>query len=81
MSESKTRKPKAQRRRTAKKPRAKPQAIANYGANESRRVCHACGSAESTCTSVRTCGKLKIRYRICGKCGAKRTTQEVVATA
>ena len=79
MSESKTKKPRAQRRKATKKPKA-PQARANYGANESRRICHACGSSDSTCTSTRTCGKLKIRYRICGKCGAKRTTQEVVAT-
>lgn len=78
MSESKTSKTKTQRRMAAKKP--KSQARANYGANESRRICHACGSGDSTCTSVRTCGKLKIRYRICGECGAKRTTQEVIAT-
>jgi len=50
-----------------------------YGATENRRACHACGSANSTVESVRRLARLTIRYRLCSDCGAKRTTQEVLA--
>jgi transcriptional regulator NrdR family protein len=50
-----------------------------YGATENRRACHACGSAKSTVESVRRLARLTIRYRLCSDCGAKRTTQEVLA--
>lgn len=48
-----------------------------YGATENRRVCHACGSANSTVESVRRLARFTVRYRICSDCGAKRTTQEI----
>jgi len=50
---------------------------ANYGANEDRRVCHKCGSTASNVTSIRHCGRITIRYRVCAECGTRRTTQEV----
>jgi hypothetical protein len=48
-----------------------------YGATENRRVCHACGSANSTVESVRRLARFTVRYRLCSDCGAKRTTQEI----
>jgi hypothetical protein len=53
---------------------------ANYGANENRRTCAECGSAESAVTSVRQTGRLIVRYRKCLACGRRRPTQEIVAT-
>ena len=50
-----------------------------YGATENRRACHACGSANSTVESVRRLARFTVRYRLCSDCGAKRTTQEVMA--
>ena len=55
-------------------------ARANYGANENRRTCPACGSAESTVEGVRQTGRLIVRYRECRACRRRRTTQEIVAT-
>ena len=51
----------------------------NYGATESRRVCHACQSPNSRIVTVRRAGSLVIRYRICDDCKARRTTQEIVS--
>jgi len=61
-----------------------PQPIRNdtrnlYGATENRRTCHACGSANSTVTSVRRMTRLTIRYRVCSDCKTRRTTQEVLS--
>jgi hypothetical protein len=50
---------------------------ANYGANENRRVCHKCGSTASAVNSIRHCGRMTIRYRVCSDCGQKRTTQDI----
>jgi len=50
---------------------------ANYGANENRRVCHKCGSTASAVSSIRHCGRMTIRYRVCSDCGQKRTTQDI----
>ena len=51
---------------------------ANYGSNENRRVCHACGKPNSRIETIRKTGRITIRYRICLDCGRRRTTQETV---
>ncbi len=57
-----------------------PKGRANYSAGENRRTCQKCGSAASTVDSMRRTGKMVIRYRICGNCGQRRVTQEILAT-
>jgi len=80
----KTRKPKAKARKKAVKRSPVPKVAttpipgrANYGSAENRRVCK-CGSPASTVRSERVTGHMRVRYRICLECGAKRTTQEIV---
>jgi len=58
---------------------ARKETRANYGANENRRVCHKCGCSASRVDSIRHCGRITIRYRICLDCGARRTTQDVAS--
>lgn len=55
-----------------------PTKRANYGSAENRRSCHKCQCTESNVQSVRKVGRLIQRYRVCSKCGARRSTQEVI---
>ena len=55
-----------------------PVGIANYGANENRRVCQQCGSTASKCNNTRKVGKMIVRHRTCSDCGRNRTTTEIV---
>lgn len=50
---------------------------ANYGADESNRHCHKCGSRNSNVVNVRKTGRMIIRYRVCCDCGTRRTTKEI----
>ena len=50
-------------------------ARANYGATETNRVCR-CGSEKSTISSIRHCGRLTFRYRICSDCKRRRVTRQ-----
>jgi hypothetical protein len=62
----------------AKTAQPEPQkAMANYGANENRRICHKCQSAASRVTNTRNVGRMTVRYRICCECNSRRVTTEI----
>lgn len=50
---------------------------ANYGATENGRICRKCGHEDSSIESMWETGRMIVRYRICCKCGARRTTQQI----
>jgi glycosyltransferase involved in cell wall biosynthesis len=52
-------------------------ARANYGAEESNRLCQVCGSASSRVNNTKTTGIVCLRYRQC-ECGARRVTREII---
>jgi hypothetical protein len=58
-----------------KKKRETPRSRANYGAEESNRICK-CGSSVSVVETTRITGRIISRYRVC-ECGSRRITREI----
>ena len=68
--------------RKARTPATTPMPVkarANYGSAENQRTCRKCGSPASHISGERVTGKMRIRYRICDQCGARRTTKEITS--